>query len=68
MVMTKTKRVIGGDLIIGGAKLSLSKAIRAGERRLDVVEFIFLVRAFGADPAALIARVEQAFPTRGKRK
>ncbi len=31
MVMTKTKQVIGGDLIIGGAKLSLSKAVRAGD-------------------------------------
>ena len=35
MVMTKTKQVIGGDLIIGGAKLSLSKAVRAGD-------FVFL--------------------------
>ncbi len=35
MVMKKTKQVIGGDLIIGGAKLSLSKAIRAGD-------FVFL--------------------------
>ncbi len=33
--MTKTKQVIGGDLIIGGAKLSLSKAVRAGD-------FVFL--------------------------
>ena len=35
MVMTKTKQVIGGDLIIGGRKLSLSKAVRAGD-------FVFL--------------------------
>ena len=33
--MAKTKRIIGGDLIIGGTKLSLSKAIRAGD-------FVFL--------------------------
>ncbi len=32
---TKKKQVIGGDLIIGGRKLSLSKAIRAGD-------FVFL--------------------------
>ena len=29
--MTKTKEVIGGPLLIGGRKLSLSRAIRAGD-------------------------------------
>ena len=29
--MTKTKQVIGGPLVIGGRKLSLSRAIRAGD-------------------------------------
>ncbi len=29
--MTKDKQIIGGDVIIGGRKLSLSKAVRAGD-------------------------------------
>ena len=29
--MTNGKQIIGGDLIIGGRKLSLSKAVRAGD-------------------------------------
>ncbi len=29
--MTNEKQIIGGDLIIGGRKLSLSKAVRAGD-------------------------------------
>lgn len=29
--MAKTKQILGGDLIIGGRKLSLSKAVRAGD-------------------------------------
>ena len=33
--MTLGKQIIGGDLIIGGRKLSLSKAVRAGD-------FVFL--------------------------
>ncbi len=33
--MTKGKQIIGGDVIIGGRKLSLSKAVRAGD-------FVFL--------------------------
>jgi reactive intermediate/imine deaminase len=33
--MTKRKQIIGGDLVIGGRKLSLSKAVRAGD-------FVFL--------------------------
>ncbi len=28
--MARTKQIIGGDVIIGGRKLSLSKAVRAG--------------------------------------
>lgn len=33
--MSKTKQIIGGELVIAGRKLSLSKAIRAGD-------FVFL--------------------------
>ncbi|MEE8506038.1 MAG: RidA family protein [Kiloniellales bacterium] len=29
--MAKTKQILGGDLIIGGRKLSLSRAVRAGD-------------------------------------
>ena len=29
--MAKAKQIIGGDMIIGGRKLSLSKAVRAGD-------------------------------------
>ncbi len=51
-----------------GVSQSIISNIETGERRLDVVEFIFVVRAFGADPAALVARMEQAFPIRRRRK
>lgn len=33
-----------------------------GERRLDVVEFVALARALGAEPAALIAALDRAMP------
>ena len=33
-----------------------------GERRLDVVEFVTLARALGADPAALIRALDCAMP------
>lgn len=31
-----------------------------GERRLDVVEFIAVVRALGADPAEVLKKIEAA--------
>ena len=40
---------------------SVSKVER-GERRLDVVEFIFWARALGAEPSELLAKAKQAFP------
>ena len=45
---------------------SVVSKIERGERRLDVVEFIFLLRALGAEPAEVIAKIEQAFPKRRK--
>lgn len=33
-----------------------------GERRLDVVEFLIVARAIGADPYAIIRKVEQVAP------
>lgn len=41
---------------------SVISKVERGERRLDVVEFIFFMRALGSDPAEVIAKVEQAFP------
>ena len=35
--------------------------IERGERKLNVVEFIFFMRALGCDPAEAIAKVEHAF-------
>jgi transcriptional regulator with XRE-family HTH domain len=34
--------------------------VESGERRIDVVEFIWLAKACGADPAAAIKRVVDA--------
>lgn len=34
----------------------------SGERRLDVVEFVTLVRALGAEPALLIASLDGTMP------
>ena len=34
-----------------------------GERRLDVVEFVALARALGAEPAALVAALDSAMPS-----
>jgi transcriptional regulator with XRE-family HTH domain len=37
--------------------------IELGERRLDVVEFVALARAIGADESRLFASVLESFPT-----
>lgn len=47
---------------------SVISKVERGERRLDVVEFIFFMRALGRDPAEVIAKVEEAFPRSGTRK
>ncbi len=49
-----------------GVSQSIVSNIETGERRLDVVEFIFLLRALGAEPAEVIAKIERAFPKRRK--
>jgi transcriptional regulator with XRE-family HTH domain len=36
--------------------------IEGSQRRLDVVEFIAIARALGADPAALIAKIAKGIP------
>lgn len=33
-----------------------------GERRLDLVEFIWIARAIGADPARIVRRLERKYP------
>jgi DNA-binding XRE family transcriptional regulator len=54
---------------LGITQSAVSK-IERGERGLDVVEFVSLVRALRADPPEVIATVERAFPKsrRGKRR
>ena len=32
-----------------------------GERRLDVIEFLLITRAIGADPYEILKKVEQSF-------
>ena len=44
-----------------GRPQSFVAKYEGGERRLDVVEFIAIIRALGADPAEAIKEVEQAF-------
>ena len=51
-----------------GITQSMLSKIERGERRLDVVEFISLVRALGADPPNVIATVEQAYSRRRRAK
>ena len=48
---------------LGMTQTEISK-IERGERRLDVVEFIAMVRALGSDPAEVIAKVEASYPKR----
>lgn len=48
---------------LGMTQTEISK-IERGERRLDVVEFIALVRALRSDPAEVIAKVEASYPKR----
>ena len=43
-----------------GVAQSLISNIETGERRLDVVEFIAVVRALGADPTEVLKKIEAA--------
>ena len=47
---------------------SVISKVERGERRLDVVEFIYFMRALGRDPTEVIAKVEAAFPRSGTKK
>ena len=51
-----------------GITQSVVSKIERGERRLDVVEFVSLVRALRADPPEVITTVERAFPKSRKGK
>lgn len=41
---------------------SLIARIESGQRRIDVVEFLILVRAIGADPDPILTSVTSAIP------
>lgn len=43
-----------------GVPASYLSKIESGSRRLDVVEFVSIVRAMGADPATLVRELEEA--------
>ncbi|MBS0307936.1 MAG: helix-turn-helix transcriptional regulator [Proteobacteria bacterium] len=42
--------------------------VEAGERRIDIVEFIYLAAAMKIDPAKFISELEQNFPLRPRDK
>ena len=50
--------------LLGCRQTFLSKVER-GERRLDVIEFMVICRAYGADPAAIIKALARHKPFSG---
>lgn len=45
-----------------GKPQSFVSKMETGERRLDVVEFLVVVRAMGADPLLIVAEISAAMP------
>jgi transcriptional regulator with XRE-family HTH domain len=45
-----------------GKPQSVVSAYEAGHRRLDLVEFMLIVRALGADPVAIFAEIARSLP------
>ncbi len=45
-----------------GCHQSLIARNESGQRRIDVVEFLILLRAIGADPGPVLAQVAEAIP------
>ena len=45
-----------------GRPQSVVSQIEAGKRRLDVVEFVLIVRSLGADPVEVFAEIVDALP------
>lgn len=41
---------------------SFVSKVEAGERRLDVIEFLVYARAIGIDPVALLSRINASLP------
>jgi len=41
---------------------SMISAIEAGKRRVDLVEFLFIVRTLGADPVEIFAEIVRSLP------
>lgn len=60
-VLVETRKVAGLTLRDRGVRSKQSHTILAkvesGERRLDVIEFIYVARALGVDPKELFARL-----------
>lgn len=45
-----------------GKPQSMISTIEVGMRRVDLVEFLVIVRALGADPAAIFAEIAASLP------
>ena len=45
-----------------GKPQSVVSGYEAGKRRVDVVEFLLIVRALGADPLEIIAEIVRSLP------
>jgi transcriptional regulator with XRE-family HTH domain len=45
-----------------GKPQSVISAVEAGTRRLDLVEFLVIVRALGADPVEIFAEIVGSLP------
>lgn len=61
--MRKSLGITQGELAARlGCQQSLIARLESGERRLDVIEFIVVVRSLEADPADLLAKIERAVP------
>jgi transcriptional regulator with XRE-family HTH domain len=45
-----------------GKPQSVVSAFEAGKRRVDVVEFLLIVRTLGADPVAIFAEIMGSIP------
>ena len=60
-VLVETREAAGLTLRDMGTRLKQSHTILAkvesGERRLDVIEFIYVARALGVDPKELFAKL-----------
>jgi transcriptional regulator with XRE-family HTH domain len=49
-----------------GKPQSFVSKVERGERRVDVIELLIIVRAIGADEIALVSKIATALPTNAK--